>query len=222
MLVCATFVIRSTEIVATAGLHADEFVIGGSCNNDGMTAQQSSGSRFVGYMGAAWGAVGVTALLTFAIYRLAPKALAAYEGGLSTSQWVIAGMFCVFMAYSEGYRGFQDRFSPRTAARIRYLRDRPKLLHTILAPLFAMGYFHATRRTKVTAYVLLGGIVVLVSLVHLLEQPWRGIIDAGVVLGLAWGVATLTWSTVRAMTQPDFEVSPQVPDTATERVEECV
>jgi hypothetical protein len=173
-----------------------------------MTASEKT----VGYLGAAWGAVGVLALLGFAVYRLAPKALAAYEGGLSKGQWVVAGLFCVFMAYSEGYRGFQDRFSPRTAARIRYLRDRPRLLHTILAPLFAMGYFHATRRTKITAYALSGGIVLLVSLVHLLEQPWRGIIDAGVVLGLGWGIATLTWSVARALTQPVFEVSPQVPD----------
>ena len=185
-----------------------------------MTTPRRSSSPLIGLLGAAWGTVGVTGLLVFAIYRLFPKAWAAYQGGLSTRQWVIAGVFCIFMAYSEGYRGFQDRFSPRTAARIRYLRDRPQLLHTILAPLFAMGYFHATRRTKITAYALFGGIVVLVSLVHLLEQPWRGIIDAGVVLGLAWGVVTLSWSIARALTQPDFEVSPQVPDTATERVED--
>jgi len=185
-----------------------------------MTTPKHRSSPLIGLLGAVWGILGVTGLLVFAIYRLAPKAWAAYQGGLSTSQWVIAGVFCVFMAYSEGYRGFQDRFSPRTAARIRYLRDRPKLLHTVLAPLFAMGYFHATRRTKITAYALFGGIVILVSLVHLLEQPWRGIIDAGVVLGLGWGVATLTWSTGRALTQPVFEVSPQVPDAATERGED--
>jgi len=29
-------------------------------------------------------------------------------------------------------------------------------------------------------------IVVLVLLVHRLEQPWRGIVDAGVVTGLTW------------------------------------
>jgi hypothetical protein len=74
-----------------------------------------------------------------------------------------------------------------------------------------MGFFHATRRTKVTAYALSGGIAVLVSVVHRIEQPWRGIIDAGVVLGLAWGVTTLTWSIAQALTRPDFEVSPEVP-----------
>jgi hypothetical protein len=162
-------------------------------------------------LGAGWGVLGVTGLLAAAIYRLTPIALAAYEGTLSRGQWWFAGLFCVAMLYAEGYRGFQLRFSPRTAARIRYLRDRPRLLHSLLAPLFAMGFFHATRRTKITAYALTATMLVLVLLVYRLDQPWRGIVDSGVVLGLAWGVLSLLSWTVLSLTATDFDVSPRVP-----------
>ena len=171
---------------------------------------------FVGILGVLWGALGVFGLLLFAIYRLAPKALEAYEGGLSTGQWLLAVVVCVFMAYSEGYRGFQTRFSPRTAARIRYLRDRPRVLHTLFAPVFAMGYFHAAKRTKILAYSLLLGIVTLVLLVHQLGQPWRGIIDAGVVLGLVWGVLSLAASLYSALTRDTYSPSPEVPESASD------
>ena len=68
-----------------------------------------------------------------------------------------------------------------------------------------------SRRTKITAYALTFGIVVLVILVHRLDQPWRGIIDAGVVVGLGWGVLSLALCIVRALTRPDFDASPCVP-----------
>jgi len=161
--------------------------------------------------GATWGTLGVLGLLVFAIYRLAPRAVEAYEGGLTTGQWWITAAVCLFMAYAEGYRGFQTRFSPRTAARIRYLRDHPNGLHSLFAPLFSMGFFHATRRTKIIAYSLTLGIVLLVTLVHQLSQPWRGIIDAGVVVGLSWGALSLLWCVYLALTRNSFEHSPEVP-----------
>jgi len=164
----------------------------------------------MGRLGATWGAVGVIAMIGFAIFRIAPRAVAAYEIGLDTTQWIVTIVFAVFMAYSEGYRGFQRRFSPRTAARVRYLRDQPDLLRSLLAPLFAMGFFHANRRTRIIAYALSSGIVVLVLLVRLLMQPWRGIIAGGVVLGLTWGIVSLAISIVAALTRDDYPVSPEV------------
>jgi hypothetical protein len=167
--------------------------------------------RLAGLLGAAWGAIGVAALLLSAVYRLAPKAMTAYEQGLSTSQWWITAAVVLFLAYAEGYRGFQGGFSPRTAARVRYLRDHPGWTRSLLAPLFAMGFFHATRRTRITAFALSSGMVLLVLLVHRLDQPWRGIIDAGVVVGLVWGLASLAWFTLQALAREDFGASPQVP-----------
>jgi hypothetical protein len=166
--------------------------------------------RWTGHLGAWWGAAGVTALMVFAIVRLTPVAYAAYEMRLGTLHWVVAVVFVVLMAYAEGYRGFQQRFSPRTGARVRYLRDRPDVLRSLFAPLFAMGFFHANRRTKTVAYALSLGILTLVLLVRLLAQPWRGIIDMGVVVGLTWGTVSLVFSIVAALTRNTYAVSPEV------------
>ncbi len=168
-------------------------------------------NRWVGICGVVWGTVGVFAMLLFAVYRLVPRAIDTIDAGLSSGQWVLAGAFCVFMAYTEGYRGFHTRFSPRTAARLRYLKDRPDLLRSLLAPLFAVGFFHATRRTQVTAYLLTTAIVLIVVVVQRLGQPWRGIIDAGVVIGLTWGVASLGLWIRRVFAGSGDRVSPEVP-----------
>ena len=168
-------------------------------------------NRFIGIFGAVWGIAGVFAILLFAIYRLGVHALAAFEAGLSTGQWLAVAAVTVFMAYTEGYRAFQLKFSPRTAARILYIRDRPDGLRTLLAPLVAMGFIHATRKRMITIYALTLGIVALVTLVRQVDQPWRGIIDAGVVVGLAWGVISLAVSIAQAFTRADFETSPEVP-----------
>ena len=52
----------------------------------------------------------------------------------------------------------------------------------------------------------------LILLVGLLEQPWRGIVDAGVVVGLTWGLVSLLIFSVLAFAQADFGYSPEVPD----------
>ena len=156
----------------------------------------------IGGFGALWGAVGVFALLLSAIYRLSQHAVEAWHLGLTGWQWVLTAAVCVAMAYSEGYRGFQHGFSPRTAARIRYLRDNPRPVHVLLAPLFAMGFIHATLRARIRIMGVVLAVVVLVLLVHRLHQPWRGIIDAGVVVGLSWGVVSLAFSIFQALSQP--------------------
>lgn len=167
--------------------------------------------RWVGSIGAIWGAVGVFAMLGFAIFRLVQRAAIAYEMGLTAGQWILGALFVIFMAYTEGYRGFHLRFSPRTAARVRYLRDEPDVVRSLFGPLFVMGFFHATRRTKLTAWILTVGIVILVLLVHRLEQPWRGIIDAGVVIGLSLGTLSLAWCIHRTLADSSREFSPEVP-----------
>jgi vacuolar-type H+-ATPase subunit I/STV1 len=146
----------------------------------------------MGLVAALWGVGGFAALLGFAVYRLMPNALDAFSDGLQWQQWVAAVASIVVTAYFEGYRGFQKGLSPRLAARAQHLRRRPSLLRSVLAPLYCAGYFHAAKRRVLSAYSLTAMIVVFVLLVRLLDQPWRGIVDAGVVVGLTWGlVATL-------------------------------
>ena len=163
------------------------------------------------FLAPLWGFAGVTLLLGSAIWRLTPRAMEALSSSLSVFQIVVLVVWAVFMAVGEGYRGFQKRFSPRTAARVRYLRDRPSLLRTLLAPFFAMGYFHARRKTQITAICLTLGIVILVILVSQCPQPWRGIIDFGVVLGLTWGWISFAIFTFQALTRQDFGHSPETP-----------
>ncbi|QQL44795.1 hypothetical protein [Sulfuriroseicoccus oceanibius] len=154
----------------------------------------------------------MSCLLGSAIYRLAPRVMEAVEMGLSTFQWVVMGVFAVFMIYSEGYKGFQKKFSPRSAARVRYLRDHPVPLHVLVAPVFVMGFFHATRKTRLTVTILTVAIALLVFLVSKCPQPWRGVIDLGVVVGLSYGLASFWASTAKALAGESYPHSPQVPD----------
>lgn len=169
--------------------------------------------RFFGlFVGVPWAVAGVSALLLRAIIGLSPHAANAIEGGLSLWQWIVLVGFAVFMLVAEGYRGFQKKFSPRTAARIKYLRDNPTPLRIVLAPVFSMGFFHANRKTRLTAYILTMGIIVLVvTVTFFCPDPWRGIIDFGVVLGLCWGLLSFWIFTIKALTDKNFSHSPETP-----------
>ena len=106
--------------------------------------------------------------------------------------YLVLVSWAVFMAYSEGYRGFQRGYSPRVAARAVYLRRRSTLSRLLLAPLFCMGFFHAPRKRRITVIVLLILIASIVVFFQFIPQPWRGILDFGVIIGLSWGIiATL-------------------------------
>lgn len=164
------------------------------------------------YIGVLWGVAGVSSILLRAIVGLAPHAQKSIEAGLTNFQWLALIAFALFMMVAEGYRGFQKKFSPRTAARVRYLRDNPKPLHIILAPFFCMGYFHANRKTRLTAIILTLGVLVLVLLVSsFCVEPWRGIIDFGVVLGLSWGLISFWIFTAKALLNKEFPHSPETP-----------
>ena len=165
----------------------------------------------MGTISAAWGMLGICLILGSAIYRLSLVGLDALSQPLSWYHWVIALVWIAFMAFSEGYRGFQKGFSPRVAARIAYLQRNPTLLRLILAPLFCMGYFHIERKRQIITFVITFAIIGLVQIVHLLEQPWRGIVDLGVVTGLAWGLISLCGFTAQAFLDENFSHSPQVP-----------
>jgi hypothetical protein len=165
-----------------------------------------------GNLGAIWGLAGVLALLLSACLRLWPKAVDALSYSFVWYHWAALVAIVTGMAYAEGYKGFQKAFSPRTSARARYLRQNPRIVHVMLAPFFCMGYFHATRRRKITSISLTVGIIVLIVLVSFVSQPWRGIIDAGVVVGLAWGIVSLLAFGFQAMGRETYPYAPEVPD----------
>ena len=149
----------------------------------------------LGVGGAIWAIAGIAGLLGWAIVRLAEIALGALEVPLAWYHWAAIGAIIPFMAWSEGWRGFQRRFSPRVAERAMLIRAAPTAARVIFAPLFAAGFFGGSRREQMGACLGTVAIILLVIVVHHLDQPWRGILDAGVVAGLTWGVvATLALS----------------------------
>lgn len=153
---------------------------------------------------AAWGLGGVLLLVGFAIYRLVPFALGMFGVSVRWWQWVVLVVWSVYMLYSEGYKAFYVFFAPRVVARALYLAHDPhvSVRRRLLAPLFCMGYIGAPRRRVITAYSLALGIIVLIICIHFVPQPWRGIIDSGVVLGLVGGFVALVVWTVRVLTNP--------------------
>lgn len=135
-----------------------------------------------------------------ALVSLTPIALEPIcAGQLGAWHWVVLAGWVVINAYAEGLVGFHRKFSPRTVDRALFLGRNPSLGRVVLAPLFCMGLFHASRKTLIVSWTLLLGIATLVIFMRQLEQPWRGIIDAGVVVGLALGLVSLCGLFLRAV-----------------------
>ena len=165
-----------------------------------------------------WGIAGVAAIVLYALIRLAPYVVEALELGLNGFQWAVMVANGLFMAWSEGYRGFQQKFSPRVAARALYLVRQPvHWSRYLLAPLFCIGYFDANRRLMIFSWVGTTGIVLLVLLVNRFDQPWRGIVDAGVLIGLGWGMISLVSAAVATFRRGAYLISPEVPDSYNDR-----
>ena len=164
----------------------------------------------MGLFGAAWGVAGFAFLLIYTIYRLAPISTEAFTHSFTWIQWVILVGNTTMMAYLEGYRGFQKGLSPRVVARARYLKNHPTLLRALLAPFFCIGYFHATQKRQIISYSLTVMILIFILLVRQLDQPWRGIVDVGVIVGLSWGLISLIISGIQALNGSKFSTSPEV------------
>jgi len=155
----------------------------------------------------------VVAVLVYAASRLATYATEALANPLTPLEWLLLAANCGVMAWAEGYRGFQLRFSPRVAARALHLYEHPTPLRLWFAPLFCVGYFGASARLKRNVWIGTALIVLAVLLFNRVPQPWRGILDAGVVVGLAWGTLSLVvaaWTTAR---RRQAQVPAGVPET---------
>ena len=73
-------------------------------------------------------------------------------------------------------------------------------------------FMHRKEESSVSGSSVTAGIIVLVLLMRFLPQPWRGIIDAGVVMGLSWGLVALLVFSIQALTLDTFDHSPDVPE----------
>lgn len=182
-----------------------------------MKDDQSGRTSVAGKIGAIWGIIGLSLLFGRALFALShyvPEMRGTPGNPISLCwyHYVALAACLLFMGYAEGYKGFQLKFSPRAAARALYLKRNPTPARVLFAPLFCMGYFHATRKRKIVAYSLTTMIICLIITVHHTSQPWHGIIDAGVLFGLGWGLISVWVFAIKAFFGKDYNVSPETPD----------
>jgi len=167
----------------------------------------------LGVVGAVWGVLGLCALLSWAIYRLSFFAVEGWETPWAWWHWAFFVGWMAFMLYGEGYKGFQKGFSPRVVARATHLARNPVGWHVLLAPIYCMGYIHATKKRRIVAMSVTSGIIALIIVVHQLPQPWHGIVDIGVVAGLLWGVAAILVFALKVLIAGPLDWPTDVPGT---------
>lgn len=163
-------------------------------------------------LGFAWGIGGVLLLLCFAIYRLVPVALELENSPMSLLHWLALVFSVSYMAYAEGYKGFHLGFAPRVVVRAHYLADNPRITHVLLAPLFCMGYIYATKKRQMLSLALTVMIICFVLIAQRMPQPWRGILDAGVIVGLILGVISIIYFLIVSSNNPQrILISAEIP-----------
>lgn len=158
-----------------------------------------------------WGAGGVIVFLLYAVVRLIPIAAEALSLASTPLHWAAFGGSIAFLGYFEGYRAFQRAFSPRVVARAQAVAEDRRPLLVALAPVVCMGLMHATPRRLISSWAVVIGVTLLVIGVGLLDQPWRGAVDAGVVVGLSWGSAAILAYGLKALKGGAMPVSADVP-----------
>jgi hypothetical protein len=163
-----------------------------------------SQSLTIRFLIALWGVSGLCFILGKAVARLGEVAWTelrkAVEGGqMQTGHWVFLVAWVAYMGYAEGWRGFHKRVGPRTATRAFYLAEKRPVVHLIFAPIVVMALDPASRRTLIVRWCLVTGIVAVVLVVQQMPDLWRGMIDAGVVVGLAMGLCSVIYFFVRGL-----------------------
>jgi hypothetical protein len=166
----------------------------------------------IGRLAGLWAVIGVTLFLLRPIAMLTPIAWAAVHMPLHLFQWVLTLVWIAFMAFSEGYKGFQKKFAPRFAARLNWLIHNPGFIEVLLAPFFCMGYFKATRKRMITTWSITTAIALLVVGVKQLPDPWRGLLDTGVIVGLGWGLACVIYESLRVLGGAPPKTDPEMPE----------
>lgn len=161
-----------------------------------------------------WGVLGVMLLLSSGVWRVFPHAVEPLRAdvGMSAFHATLYVACIVFNAYTEGYKAFQLVITPRVLARAQWLTDNPDRVHPLLAPVFVGGFFGMQRRALIVRYVVLVVIVGVIIGMKFMPQPWRGIIDAGVVVGLGWGVVAMGIGLLRMVGGRMPEADPQLPE----------
>ena len=166
--------------------------------------------KFFRSLSVIWGFLGFIFLLIYALVRLSVIAIDSFSYDYNIYHWVALIANCLFMAYSEGYKGFQKSFSPRLAARLKYLYREGNPFELILAPLFCMSFFNAPKKRIFISISLTILIIGFIIFFHKLPQPWRGILDVGVLIGLSWGIVVSCYFLILEFKSKDFLIDPEI------------
>ncbi|KAL7549897.1 hypothetical protein ACHAWF_013152 [Thalassiosira exigua] len=170
--------------------------LGASASGDNAMSGQDLNLTTGKVLASLWGACGVVYILVKAIKRVLPIALEPFtkaEGIVPLTQFQLAAYIatCLWFAYVEGYKGFQLKFSPLVVSRSFTLKSSSPIHHLLLAPLYSMALFHATKKRMIVSWSVSIGVAAIVAAVKRLPYPWRNIVDAGVVVGLSWGTISI-------------------------------
>lgn len=166
-----------------------------------------------------WATFGTISIIVNSLRKLVPIALQPFQKSnllsqpMTPLQTSIYAITILIFAYSEGYKGFQCKFSPLVVSRSLTLSNsQQSRIHKILGPFYAMGFLHATPKRKFKTWIMSVGVAGLVVAVKLLEYPWRSILDGGVVVGLGWGCVSMAvcWVNVLLLGKEVY-VDPELP-----------
>ena len=162
---------------------------------------------------AIFGVAGVLVFLGSAVVRLTPAALSPTQCHESEDRGIVLSepafmVAVVFFGYAEHYK------AACVQRALTLSQPNCALIHRALAPMYVMGLVHASRGRLLTAYAVIVSVSVLAVLfVDHVPYPQRGMIDAGVAIGLGWAAAAIFALYVRALAgfgAPD--VDPGLPE----------
>mmetsp|Transcript_357 Transcript_357/g.685 ORF Transcript_357/g.685 Transcript_357/m.685 type:complete len:280 (-) Transcript_357:143-982(-) len=192
----ATAAHQSSPLAVRGGALRASTAIGSSTDNGG-SLEKDLNLSFGNILASLWGASGVAYILIKAIVRVLPIALEPFskaDGIVPLTNFQLSSyiLTCLFFAYAEGYKGFQLKFSPLVVARSFTIQPKTSPFHhLLLAPLYSMGLFHATKKRMIVSWCVTIGVATIVAAVKRMPYPWRNIVDAGVVIGLSWGTISI-------------------------------
>lgn len=163
----------------------------------------SSRRALLNNIAGVWGVTQVIYIFGNAIKRLYPVAVEPIiKDDMTSTHWTLYAVWCAYMAYVEGYKAFHLKFSPSVVERSFGIGPDPSLVKLILAGPYAMGLFGATKTKMIVSWCITVGVFGLTKLVKGLPYPYRGIVDAGVVLGLSMGLLSMVYHSIKTLMGP--------------------
>lgn len=144
--------------------------------------------KIFGLIGFIWGFAGVSLILLHGITCVYPYVVTLDFSKMFWYHYLSLIISIIFLGYAEGYKGFQLSFSPRVAQRLKLVFKNPSFVNVVLSPLFCMGFFGISKKRMKITYILTITIIFLIIIIERISEPWRGIIDTGVLVGLSWGL----------------------------------